>query len=49
MSIESRLLKGHDPKDVAKLFGVAVESLPKIGSNAQKAKAVKKTPAKSKA
>jgi len=45
MSIESRLMRGDDPADVAKLFGLQVEDLPKVGSN----KAVKKKAAKKKA
>ena len=44
MSIESRLMRGDDPADVAKLFGLQVEDLPKVGSNkaAPKKKAAKK-------
>ena len=39
MSIESRLARGDKPEDVAKLFGLKVEELPKV---AVKKKAAKK-------
>ena len=43
MSIESRLLRGDNPQDVAELFGIPLEELPKVGSNkaAPKKKAAK--------
>ena len=30
MSIESRLKRGDDPKDVAELYGIDVKDLPKV-------------------
>jgi len=39
MSIESRLARGDKPEDVAKLFGMKVEELPKPKKKAAKKKA----------
>ena len=37
MSIESRLARGDKPEDVAKLFGMKVEDLPKAAPPKKKA------------
>ena len=42
MSIESRLAKGHDPEDIAKLFGVSLEDVKAKMPKPPKKKAAKK-------
>ena len=46
MSAESRLLRGDDPKDVAKIFGLPIEYCESIAKPKKKAPVKKKAKAK---